>query len=91
MLAAGITDRDLWRRLPEDFAFYLRFGHAENSRRNEALRRQLSDAAPELNRIDVQPLLLKDAVRLADGLYPDLGWRFMQDLDVLVPRVSQEK
>jgi len=37
-----------------------------------------------LNRIGVEPVLLKGAIRLVDGLYPEIGWRMMRDLDVLV-------
>lgn len=86
MLAASIADPELRQRLPEDFSLYLEFVHAENNRRNDALRCQLGQAAACLNEIDIEPLLLKGAVRLVDGLYPDPGWRFMHDLDLLVPR-----
>lgn len=86
MLAAGAAEPSLARRLPDDFRLYLEFVHAENSRRNHRLRRQLVEAARHLNRIGVEPVLLKGAIRLVDGLYPDPGRRFMRDLDVIVPR-----
>ena len=38
-----------------------------------------------LNRIDIEPVLLKGAIRLFEGLYPDEGWRMLRDLDLLVP------
>ena len=31
-------------------------------------------------------MLLKGAIRLIDGLYPNPGWRFMRDLDLLLPK-----
>jgi hypothetical protein len=86
MLAACLVDPALRRRLPEAFVLYLEFIHAENSRRNHTLRRELAQAAACLNGIDIEPLLLKGAIRLVDDIYPDLGWRFMRDLDLLIPR-----
>jgi hypothetical protein len=86
MLAACVADPALGPRLPDDFRRYVRFVHGENARRNRALRRQLGEAVGRLNGIGVEPVLLKGAARLADGLYPDPGWRVMRDLDLLVPR-----
>jgi hypothetical protein len=86
MLATCIGDPEIRHRLPEDFILYLEFVHAENTRRNDAVRRQLGQAAACLNRIDIEPLLLKGAIRLVDGLYPDPGWRFMRDIDLLIRR-----
>lgn len=86
MLAAGTADPGLRRRMPEDFGLYLDFMHAENRRRNTALSRQLEEIAFCLNQLGIEPVLLKGAIRLVDGLYPDPGWRFMRDLDLLIPR-----
>jgi fido (protein-threonine AMPylation protein) len=41
-----------------------------------------------LNRIGVEPVLLKGAIRRVDGLYPEIGWRMMRDLDVLISEGS---
>ena len=86
MLAACVADPELRQRLPADFVLYLEFVHTENRRRNAALRLQVRDIAACLNRIGIEPVLLKGAVRLVDGLYRDPGWRFMRDLDLLVAR-----
>ncbi|QIG51073.1 nucleotidyltransferase family protein [Nordella sp. HKS 07] len=86
MLAACIADPEIGPLLPEDFRTYLEFMHAQNSSRNETLRLQLAEAAARLNEVGIQPVLLKGAIRLVDGLYPDPGWRFMRDLDLLIPR-----
>ena len=88
MLAACFCRPELERSAPEDFRLYLQFIHAENRRRNAALAAELADVAAGLNRIGVEPVLLKGAIRLVDRLYPDPGWRFMRDLDLLVPRAE---
>jgi hypothetical protein len=62
--------------------------HAAASDRNDALRHELLAVATELNAIDVVPVLLKGGIRLVDGLWPDRAWRFMNDLDLLVPEAG---
>jgi hypothetical protein len=84
MLATAIGGA-LRQRLPADFARYLEFIRDQNRRRNQALRAQLGEIVRALNEIGIEPLLLKGATRLVDGLYRDPGWRFMRDLDLLVP------
>jgi hypothetical protein len=86
MLAACLADPELRRQLPEAFVLYLQFMYAENSRRNHTLRRELAQAAACLNRIDIEPVLLKGVAHLVAGLYREPGWRFMRDLDLLIPR-----
>ena len=85
MLAPCIAAPALRQRLPPDFTAYLEFVYAENSRRNRALRLQLRHVAGQLNEIGIEPVLLKGAIRLVDGLYRDPGSRVMRDLDLLVP------
>lgn len=36
-------------------------------------------------------MLLKGALRLIDGLYPDDGWRMLRDLDLLIPESAVAK
>ena len=62
--------------------------HAANLERNAELRDELAAAVGVLNRADIEPVLLKGAIRLLDGLYPDHGWRMLRDLDLLVPKAS---
>lgn len=84
MLGGCLTEPDLRPRAPVDFVRYLDVMYEQNRLRNADLRRQLAEIAGRLNQIDIEPLLLKGAIRLVDGLYPSLGWRFMRDLDLLV-------
>ncbi len=53
--------------------------------RNAMLRRDLLRIAGATERAGIPLMPLKGAIRLVDGLYEDDGWRFMHDLDLLVP------
>ncbi len=53
--------------------------------RNRVLRRDLLRVAVAMGRAGIPLLPLKGAIRLVDGLYEDDSWRFMHDLDLLVP------
>ena len=41
-----------------------------------------------LNAVGIEPVLLKGAAHLADGIYPDPGVRIVGDVDLLVPAGS---
>lgn len=71
--------------LEPDLAGFLAAFLDANRTRNQLLHLQLAEVAADLNGVAVIPVLLKGAVRLVDGLYPDPGWRMMRDLDLLVP------
>lgn len=86
MLAASLARPDVRDCLPADFVRYLTLMHEQNRLRNLNLRRQLQEIAAALDPIGIEPLLLKGGIRLVDGLYPCIGWRFMRDLDILVAR-----
>jgi hypothetical protein len=86
--AAAVRDLGLDASLDPDLGGFLSAVHAANVERNRQLRAQLAEVIAPLNRIGIEPVLLKGAVRLVDDLYPDLGWRMMWDLDVLVPEAG---
>ncbi len=88
-LAAALAELGLAQRLDQELRDFLAAVHHWNGRRNQALRRQLGEVATLLNGIGVEPVLLKGAIRLVDGLYPDPGWRMMGDLDLLVPQARR--
>lgn len=83
--AAAMADVGLAGRLPDGLEYFLARVHAGNLRRNCAIRRQLLEVLTALNTAGIVPLLLKGAVRLIDDLYPDIGWRVLGDLDLLIP------
>ena len=85
-LAAALKDLDLLGALDQELAGFLELVHDANIERNGELRAELTIAVGVLNRAGIEPVLLKGAIRLATGLYPDDGWRMLRDLDLLVPQ-----
>ena len=83
--AASLASVGILPHIPMLVAEFLPAVHAANRERNEELSGQLREAIALLNRVGLRPVLLKGAIRLIDGLYPDIGWRSMRDLDLLVP------
>src|SRR5262249_34829931 len=55
-----------------------------NGRRNEKLLKGWARVATVLNAVDVEPVLLKGAAHLVEGVYPTRSLRVVGDLDVLV-------
>jgi hypothetical protein len=86
-LAAAMRDLNLIGPGTE-LGAYLGAVHAANLERNSAFRAELATAVSILNGSGIEPVLLKGAIRLADGLYPDHGWRVLRDVDLLVPRAA---
>jgi hypothetical protein len=71
--------------LPSDVREYLDAALALNERRNERLIEALVRIVAALNMIGIEPVLLKGAARLVDGVYPAVKLRVLGDLDVLIP------
>lgn len=86
--AAALHDLGLSASLDQELGAFLDAVPAANEERNIELRDELAAAVGVLNRADIEPVLLKGAIRLMDGLYPDHGWRLLSDLDLLVPEAS---
>jgi hypothetical protein len=71
--------------LPEDFQQYLTEFTALNRDRNEELQAGLHELLAEFIPLGIEPLLIKGAASIAQGLYADPGARILSDLDMLVP------
>ncbi|WP_191060382.1 nucleotidyltransferase family protein [Geminicoccus harenae] len=78
-------DPEASANLPDELAGFFRLMRENNAARNVDLRRHLVTIIGLLNRIGVEPILLKGAARLVDGTYDDPADRFMLDLDLMVP------
>lgn len=72
--------------LDEELRLYLAEMSDAGAERNAWLREDLLEIGRVLNRAGIVPTALKGAIRLVDGLFPDPFWRFMHDLDLLLPR-----
>ena len=80
--ALGAAMKDLALIGPQtELGAFLEAVHAANLERNNAFCNELATAVGILNWEGIEPGLLKGAIRLADGLYPDHGWRVLRDLD----------
>jgi hypothetical protein len=70
---------------PPDISAFLRRQHAWNAARNLAFVHGLKMAVSALQVGGITPVLFKGSLSLVDGTVTDLGWRWMADLDVVVP------
>ncbi len=84
-LAGALRRKGLFDRLPDEVQDYLDAIQTLNRERNQTLREQLTVVAETLNRMGIQPVLLKGAIALAPNAYPGAEDRVLGDLDLLVP------
>ena len=71
--------------VPSDVREYLGAALTLNDERNKRLTEALVRIVAVLNAIGIEPILLKGAARLVDGVYPAPKLRFLGDLDLLIP------
>lgn len=70
--------------VPLEVADYLDYIHEMNRIRNNAIEKQLVEIIRVLNRLGIEPLLLKGAALLLSGAFEDSAARMMTDIDLLV-------
>jgi hypothetical protein len=75
-----------WPDIPSHIRDYLDAVLALNGKRNATLLSALARIVAACNGIGVEPVLLKGAARLVEGIYPSPSLRLLGDLDVLIPR-----
>jgi putative nucleotidyltransferase-like protein len=71
--AAALHELDLARLLDPELAAFLEAVHAACIEQNGELRDELALAVGVLNRVGIEPVLLKGTIRLLDGLYPTMA------------------
>lgn len=71
--------------MPDDLPRFLAAVRTANAERNRALVLALRSICAELNAAEVTPVLLKGAAFLLLDRQAAAPWRFMRDLDLLVP------
>lgn len=70
--------------IPGDVREYFASMLALNDKRNEQMLSTLARVAGLLNAIDIEPVLLKGAALLVEGIYPQPSMRIMGDIDILI-------
>lgn len=91
LLAGRLQEKDLFGLLPQDIGDYLEAIRELNRERNEILGSELLATIRRLNRVGVEPLLLKGAINLVSEQYPGCEDRVIGDLDLAVPAERLEQ
>ena len=81
---AACFDPDM--EVPGDVRDYFEAALALNDKRNEKILSTLARVAGLLNAIDIEPVLLKGAALLVEGIYPQPSMRILGDIDILIPK-----
>ena len=84
-LYQGIVNNRLEQYFTEQQLNYLQEFYELNKQRNTDFLHELREIIFILNEHNIEPVLLKGAVALADNWYGGMGARFMRDIDFLVP------
>lgn len=71
--------------VPSDVGGYFKSIATLNDQRNERMLLGLARCAGLLNEIGIEPVLLKGAAQLVEGLYPEPSLRLLGDVDILIP------
>lgn len=81
-LAAGV---------PGDLVIFFREMRAANLRRNASILAQLQDVGAALASEGIQGVALKGGAELLDPVFPDPAFRFLSDVDILVPEADIDR
>lgn len=67
-----------------EFSALLSTVHILNTDRNQIALAQIRELATALNQIGIEPVVLKGLAHILTGIYPDLGTRYLADIDLLI-------
>lgn len=85
-LYGALMQKDLLRFVKDEQLFaYIQEVYKLNTKRNEAILKQLKRISELLSYINVKPVFLKGAAALTQKHYKNIGERVMLDIDILVP------
>jgi hypothetical protein len=90
LLHSQFKSLDLLNLLPSEIADFLLAVETANRERNQAIIAELKAAVTLLNKIGIQPVLLKGLAYLKTGDYEDPANRYLMDIDLLVPKEQQQ-
>lgn len=80
----NLKQSELLSHIPGELANYITDVYLLNHERNKDILKQVSNINILLNQHGIFPIYLKGAAHLIDGLYEDIGERFMFDIDFIV-------
>jgi len=81
----------LGRAVPKDLVIYFREMQAGNLRRNSAILTELRTIGAALAGAGLRGVVLKGGAELVAPVYPDPAFRFLSDIDILVPEPQLER
>jgi hypothetical protein len=84
-LTAQVRFLGLAGSIPDEVLQCLDGAEALNAERNSLFIGEAVHAAKLLNRIGIRPVVLKGLAYLMAGVYPNLGSRYLADIDFLLP------
>ena len=84
-LYSALRGKGLLDVVPAELRDYLAAIHSLNCERNRRLVAQAFEIGGILNKIGIEPLLMKGVGNLLVGVYPDSGVRMAGDIDLLRP------
>ena len=80
----SLMDKGLHEDLPDELRCYLSGLHNLNVQRNGLIKQQAEEIITSLNRVGIEPILLKGGAVLLTNAFSDFGTRIMEDLDIMV-------
>ncbi len=81
----------LARGVPEDLVIFLTEMRHANLRRNHDIGRQLGEIGRVFSELGMRGVALKGGAELLAPLHPDPAFRFLSDLDILVPEEDLDR
>ena len=76
--------KGLHEDLPDELKYYLSGLHNLNLQRNGLIKQQTEEIITSLNRVGIEPILLKGAALLFTNAFSDFGYRILADIDMMV-------
>lgn len=90
VVLAGAFERhpELAEAVPRDLVIFFDEMRAANVRRNESIRAELVAIGAILTAAGIRGVALKGGAELLAPVFPEPGFRFLSDVDILVPEVK---
>jgi len=90
-LWTSLMNKALHEDLPDELKYYLSGLHNLNLQRNGLIKQQAEEIITSLNKVGIEPILLKGAALLLINAFCDSGTRILADLDIMVLTTDVEE